>query len=227
MKIRGIIFDLDGTLLNTLGDLTAAINHALGERGRLSQSIVRRLVGNGVPKLVSRALNTVGGREPDCDDKPDGFDGCLERFTKYYDVHNADTTAPYDGISQMLVDVKARGIRTAIVTNKYDGAARALKEKFFDGVDVVVGAAPDVAPKPAPGGTLKAIAAMGLTVRDCVYVGDGETDVATARNCGLPVVAVTWGFRDRDKLSELRPDFMIDSPNELVQALERATDMRA
>ncbi len=222
MKIRGIVFDLDGTLLNTLGDLTAAVNHALGGRGRLLEDEVRKLVGNGVPKLIGRALNVVGGREADSIERPDGYDECLKSFTEYYDVHNADLTAPYDGTLQMLSGVKARGLRTAIVTNKYDGAARALKARFFEGVDIIVGALPDIPPKPAPDGTKKAVAEMGLNTSDCVYVGDGETDIATAKNCGMPVVAVTWGFRDREQLLPLDPNFIIDRPSELLQTLERA-----
>ncbi|MDE7464727.1 MAG: HAD-IA family hydrolase [Clostridiales bacterium] len=222
MKDRAVIFDLDGTLLNTLDDLTAAVNHALNGSGTLDVPCVRKLVGNGVPKLISRALNVVAGRTPDSADRPDGFDECLKSFTEYYNVHSADMTAPYDGVAELLREVKNRGARTAIVTNKYDGAAQKLKERFFKTVDIVIGATPDIRPKPAPDGTLKAIAALGVDKAKCVYVGDGETDVATAKNCGIPVVAVTWGFRDREELEPLAPDYIIDSPTELVQTLEKA-----
>lgn len=222
MKIRGIIFDLDGTLLNTLGDLTAAVNHAIAGRGRLDETAVRRLVGNGVPKLISRVLNVLDGRAADDAARPDGFDACLKSFTEFYDVHNADLTAPYVGVTEMLLDVKSRGLRSAIVTNKYDGAAQTLKARFFESVDVAVGASPDILPKPAPDGTLKAIKTLGLKLYECIYVGDGETDVATAKNCGIPVVAVTWGFRDKSELVPLKPDFIIDSPAELVKTLETA-----
>lgn len=222
MKKRAVIFDLDGTLLNTLDDLTAAVNHALNGRGALDVPCVRKLVGNGVPKLISRALNVVAGKAPDGTDRPDGFDECLESFTEYYNVHSADMTAPYDGIAEMLQAAKERGARTAIVTNKYDGAAQKLRERFFKTVDIVIGATPDIRPKPAPDGTLKAIKSLGVDKSDCVYVGDGETDVSTAKNCGIPVVAVTWGFRDREELEPLAPDHIIDSPSELVATLEKA-----
>lgn len=222
MKNRAVIFDLDGTLLNTLDDLTAAVNHALGRVGKLDVPRVRKLVGNGVPKLISRALNVAVGLAPDSNDRPDGFEGCLASFTEYYNVHSADMTAPYEGIVQMLQAVKASGAKTAIVTNKYDGAAQKLKEKFFKTVDVAIGATPDIRPKPAPDGTLKAIKLLGVDKSSCVYVGDGETDIATAKNCGIPVVAVTWGFRDREELEALAPDYIIDRPTELVPALEKA-----
>lgn len=218
--IKAVIFDLDGTLLNTLDDLTAAVNHALAEKGKLEVAVVRKLVGNGVPKLISRALNTVAGREADSDDRPDGFDITLARFTEYYNVHSADMTAPYVGVEKMLADVKALGLRTAIVTNKYDGAAQKLKQRFFGDVDIVVGAMPDIRPKPAPDGTLKAMEMLGVKKEDCVYVGDGETDVATAENCGIPMIAVSWGFRDREQLAALRPDRIIDSPLELAAVIK-------
>ena len=229
MKINTIIFDLDGTLLNTLDDLTAAVNHALGAfgLGALDVNRVRRYVGNGVPKLMERALYYIDtGVEPDLDggayaDKAK-LDACLAVFTEYYDKHNADLTAPYAGVAQMLDAVKAKGLKSAIVTNKYDGAAQALKAVFFKSVDAVVGAREGVRPKPSPDGVYKALEILGADKTRAVYVGDGETDVATAKNAGMPVVAVTWGFRDRDVLQKLSPDFMIDAPSELLPALAAA-----
>lgn len=229
MKIDAVIFDLDGTLLDTLGDLTSAVNHALGACGFdiFDRERVRRYVGNGVPKLIDRALRfAVYGQEPSEDDGAfcdrGLFDKCLAAFTEYYDAHNADTTAPYAGIADMLGVVKARGLKSAIVTNKYDGAAQALKNKFFGAVDVVVGAAPDIRPKPAPDGVYKALSIIGSDVSRAVYVGDGETDVETAKRCGMPVVAVSWGFRDRAMLKSLGPNFLIDAPRELLPTLEKA-----
>lgn len=221
MAIKAIIFDLDGTLLNSLDDIADAVNHALKRVGRPPLAIerVRRFVGNGVPKLIERAL------EYTCEDGGDAqrnFDECLKRFKEYYDVHNADKTRPYDGTADMLRAVSALGIKTAINTNKYEGAAIALKDKFFRHADVVVGAAADVRPKPSPDGALKALSMLGVSEADAVYVGDGETDIATARNCGLMSVAVTWGFRDRAELEALKPDFIIDAPSELIETLEEA-----
>lgn len=224
MSIRAVIFDLDGTLLDTLDDLTDAIDYALNklDRASLSRECVRRFVGNGVPKLIERALAFTAG-DGGAAQESKRFDECLKLFTEYYDVHNADKTKPYDGAVEMLRAVKSRGIRTAIVTNKYDGAAQALKKRFFDSVDAVVGAMDGVRPKPAPDGVNKALGILGEPASRAIYVGDGETDIATARNCDMPVVAVTWGFRARDVLEGLRPDYIIDSPDELIKALDMGT----
>lgn len=224
--IDSVIFDLDGTLLNTLSDLTAATNHALAAFGQrqLDEARVRRYVGNGVPKLIERALYfTETGDEPDFErgnGRGELFSPCLAVFTEYYDKHNADLTAPYDGVAEMLSAVKAAGYRSAIVTNKYDGAAQALKAKFFNDVDTLVGAAEGIRPKPAPDGVKLALERIGSTRDRAVYVGDGDTDIATARNCGMPVIAVAWGFRDRDYLLRLGPDYLIDSPDRLLPLLK-------
>lgn len=230
-KVDTVIFDLDGTLLDTLDDLTAAVNHALGAFGYapFDRSRVRRYVGNGVPKLIDRALHFAQtGCEPDLEngafEDRRTANACLAVFTEYYDKHNADLTKPYDGIDNMLQAVKERGFKTAIVTNKYDGAAQALKQRFFGCVDTVVGAREGIRPKPAPDGVFAALRALGADKTRAVYVGDGETDIATAKNCGIPVIAVTWGFRDEKQLKSLGPDFLINSPNELIPTLDRLTN---
>lgn len=219
MKIKAIVFDLDGTLLDTLGDIADAMNYALNSVGRQSIALdrVRRFVGNGVPKLVERALEYT--RADGAAQNTECLDECLERFTGYYDKHNADKTKPYDGVPEMLRAIKAHGLSTAINTNKYYGAACALKERFFNDVDVVVGASPDIRPKPSPDGAQKALRTLGVSAANAIYVGDGETDIATARNSGLLIAAVTWGFRDRAELEALKPDWIIDAPNELVPML--------
>lgn len=228
MMLRAVIFDLDGTLLDTLDDLTAAVNHALGAfgMGALDRVRVRRYVGNGVPKLIERVLYYVTtGNEPDLDNGTFEdralFNACLAEFTEYYNEHNADLTRPYDGVAEMLCGVKTKGLKTAIVTNKYDGAAQALKSRFFESVDIVVGARGGIRPKPASDGVYCALEALGVDKTQAVYVGDGETDIATAKNCGMPVIAVAWGFRDRTVLEGLAPDFIIDTPSELNGVLEK------
>lgn len=228
MMLRAVIFDLDGTLLDTLDDLTAAVNHALGAfgLGALDRVRIRRYVGNGVPKLIERVLYYVTtGNEPDLDNGNLSdralFNACLAVFTEYYNEHNADLTRPYDGIAEMLCGVKASGLKTAIVTNKYDGAAQALKNRFFADADIVVGARDGIRPKPAPDGVYYALEALGVDKSQAVYVGDGETDIATAKNCGMLVIAVAWGFRDRKVLEGLAPDFIIDTPSELIDVLEK------
>ncbi len=213
-KIKAVIFDLDGTLLNTLDDLTDAINYALENLGRptLDIAVVRQLVGNGVPKLVERALDRTGGKRGD-------GERCLELFKEYYGAHGADKTRLYDGVEDALISLKARGIKTAVVTNKYDEAARELKKKFFDCVDFVVGTRDGIRPKPSTDGVEYALKTLDVDPKNAVYVGDGETDIATAKNSRLPVIAVTWGFRDKSLLETLVPDRIIDSPSEIASAV--------
>lgn len=224
-KLQAVIFDLDGTLLDTLDDLTAATNYALSRfgYGAFDKDRVRRYVGNGVPKLIERALcyATTGCEPTESGGFSDRalFDACLAIFTEYYGEHSADLTAPYDGVTELISELKRRGIKTAIVTNKYEAAAKALKARFFAGIDAVVGAADDIRPKPAPDGVYKALGVLGVDKSRCVYVGDGETDMKTAKNCGISVVAVTWGFRDERVLRAFEPDRIIHKPSELLAAL--------
>ncbi len=227
--IDTVIFDLDGTLLDTLDDLTSAVNHSLKTfgYGEFDRNRVRRYVGNGVPKLMERALYfATTGEEPDLEngtfDDRSLFNACLAVFTEYYDKHNADLTKPYDGIPELLDRVKACGLKSAIVTNKYEGAAKELKERFFGTVDVVVGARPGIRPKPAPDGVNEALRSLGSAAEKAVYIGDGETDMKTAAACGMPVVAVTWGFRDENVLRTFDPDCVINSPDEFFGALRNA-----
>lgn len=219
-RIKAVIFDMDGTLLDTLDDLAAAVNHALRLLGRdaLPRERVRRFVGNGVKKLVERALfYTERGTETG-EGVPDKFDDCLAAFAEYYKAHDGNTRL-YDGVAEMLDALRARGIKIAVVTNKFDEGAQLLKAKFLPNVDCVVGTTDGIRPKPATDGVDRALGILGASAAEAVFVGDGETDIATARNAGLPVVAVTWGFRDRELLECLGPDIMIDSPDGLLPAL--------
>lgn len=226
MFIDSIIFDLDGTLLDTLDDLTAAVNHALTAFAlpTMTRAQIRRYVGNGVPKLIERAVYFASvGCEPNLDGSNDCdralVSACLALFTEYYDKHSSDHTEPYDGVAEMLAAVKDLGLKSAIVTNKYDGAARELKNIFFPTVDLIIGAQDGIRPKPSPDGVNKALAILNSAPSRSVYVGDGETDMKTAAACGMPVVAVTWGFRDENVLRTFDPDFIIDDPSELLGAL--------
>ena len=226
MMIDTIIFDLDGTLLDTLDDLTAAVNHALTAflLQTITRAQARRFVGDGVKKLIERAVYFAStGDEPDLGGRNDCdfslVSACLALFTEYYDKHSSDMTAPYAGVSEMLAAVKDHGLKSAIVTNKYDGAARELKDIFFPTVDVIIGLKDGIRPKPSPDGVLAALSLLGSDKTRAVYVGDGETDMKTALACGMPVVAVTWGFRDESVLREFNPDFIIDKPSELFDAL--------
>lgn len=218
--IKAVIFDLDGTLIDTLDDLTDAVNVALCNlsRPKIDRETTRKFVGNGVGKLVLRALWYGEGKL--CEDAHPDYDKALSDFTAYYDKHSADKTRLYDGIEEMLGEVASLGLKTAVVTNKYDGAAQALKSKLFPEVNCLVGLAEGINPKPATDGVDKALEILGVKRDEAVYVGDGEVDVATAKNAALPMIAVTWGFRDRKVLEGLYPDKIIDSPSELISILK-------
>ena len=207
------IFDLDGTLLDTLADLAASCNYALRTHGMPEHSIddVRRFVGNGVRKLMERAI-------PDGEANPD-FEATFATFREYYMHHSLDTTKPYPGIMDTLVELKARGCRLAVVSNKMMAATVELCKHFFpDTIEVAIGEkeAEGIKKKPAPDTVLAALKQLGVSGEDAVYVGDSDVDLATARNSGLPCISVLWGFRDRDFLLDHGATTFITSPKELL-----------
>lgn len=215
-KITTVIFDLDGTLLNTLEDLKDAVNHALTQFGYPVKSLeqVRLSVGNGVAKLIERVLP--GGME-----NPD-FEPCLNAFREYYSRHLQDRTEPYPGIPEALSMLKERGYRLGIVSNKFDAAVKRLREDYFpDTIAVAIGESSDVRKKPAPDCVYKAMEELRCTKEQTVYVGDSDVDVATAHNSGLKCIGVTWGFRDAQVLGEAGADWIIQEPGELPDILGR------
>lgn len=192
---RAVIFDLDGTLLNTLDDLAASTNAALRQFGYPERTVeeVRRFVGNGVRLLMVRALPQ-GEKTP-------RFEEILAYFRQHYAAHCREATAPYPGIPALLARLRERGVRVAVVSNKFDAAVKDLCRAYFGGeVEVAVGESPAVAKKPAPDAVLAAMRELGVSPADTVYVGDSEVDVETARRSGLPCISVLWGFRDRAEL---------------------------
>lgn len=214
-NITTLIFDLDGTLLNTLEDLRAAVNHALSRYGYpvKSPEEVRLSVGNGVAKLMERVLP--GGLE-----NPD-FEPCLEAFRRYYSEHLQDQTAPYPGIPEVLADLSAKGYRLGIVSNKFDAAVKQLREDYFpDTISVAIGESAGVRKKPAPDCVYKAMEELNCREEEAIYIGDSDVDVATAHNSGLRCIGVTWGFRDRQVLTEAGADWIIQEPVELPTLLE-------
>jgi len=214
--MKAILFDLDGTLLDTLDDLAAAVNVALTARGypERSRAEVRRFVGNGVRRLMELAVpEGVSGAE---------FESCFEEMRAYYADHSAIATAPYAGVLEMLAELKVRGTPMALVSNKPDGPVADLAEQYFPGMfSVTVGDSPSRARKPAPDMPLYALERLGVSREEAIYIGDSEVDIQTARNAGLPVVSVTWGFRDREELEKLSPDYLVDTPEELLSLLEK------
>lgn len=206
------IFDLDGTLLDTLSDLAAAVNYALRTHGMPEYSIddVRRFVGNGVRKLMERAI-------PDGAANPQ-FDETFATFRQYYMAHSLDTTRPYEGIPEALAALKARGCRLAVVSNKMMAATQELCQHFFpDTIEVAIGEneAEGIRKKPAPDTVFAALKALGVGKEGAVYVGDSDVDIETARNSGLPCISVLWGFRDRDFLIQHGAKTFISDPGNL------------
>ena len=208
------IFDLDGTLLDTLQDLANSVNYALRQHGMPEHSIddIRRFVGNGVRLLMERAIPD-GARNPQ-------FEATFATFRQHYMQHSLDTTRPYDGIPEMLRELKARGCKLAVVSNKMMAATQELIRHFFPEIEVAIGEheAAGIRKKPAPDTVFEALRQLNhgdgsldpSSQGDCdqenrphdpaVYVGDSDVDLETARNSGLPCISVLWGFRSREFL---------------------------
>ena len=212
--IKGVLFDLDGTLLDTLEDLYQSVNAALTacgfpERTRME---VRSFVGNGVRNLMVRSV-------PDGEENPK-FEECFQKFREHYAAHLNDHTAPYAGIMELLAELKEKGIPTAVVSNKSDAAVKELcRETFGDLVPLAIGESERVKKKPAPDTVIEAAAEIGVPLKDCVYVGDSEVDLATAENAGIPCVSVSWGFRDKELLESLGAKTLLDTVAELRDCL--------
>ena len=214
MMYTTVIFDLDGTLLDTLGDLCDAVNTALSAHGHPQRTIeeIRRFVGNGIRSLVARSLP--------CGEDTPHFEEILADFRAYYAAHAEVKTAPYAGVRELLLRLREAGVRVAVVSNKFESAVEALCRRYFDDlVEVAIGDRPDRARKPAPDGVYAALASLGEGKESAVLVGDAETDVATARAAGIPCVAVLWGFRDRDQLTEAGATCFAETADELEKIL--------
>lgn len=210
-KHTTVLFDFDGTLLYTVKDLADAVNYALEKHAYPTHSVktIQGFVGNGVATLVARAIP--GGTE-----NPD-YAAALAQFKAFYALHSMDNTAPYEGIQEMLTELKAQGRKMAIVTNKYQVAAEELRRRFFDDtVPLIVGDLEGRERKPAPDAAYLAMELLDAKKEDCVYVGDTEVDMQTAANAGIDFVACAWGYRTRRQLEELGIPLIADTPAELV-----------
>ena len=203
----GILFDLDGTLLDTLEDLADAVNHTLAafDYPQRSREEIRRFVGNGARRLIEQAAPTGGD-----------VDGVLEAFQKYYREHCQIKTKPYDGILEAL-KILGQKYSLAIVSNKPDAAVKTLCPQYFPGI-YARGESVDCPRKPAPDMVLKAMETIG--VERCIYVGDSEVDVLTAQNAGVPCLSVLWGFRDREEMEAVGGDHFCLDPWDLPKAIE-------
>lgn len=211
-----IIFDLDGTLINTIDDLGQACNHALSACGYPTHKIedYPRLVGNGINKLIERAL-------PESDRNEETVMQLRAFFVPYYDEHNCDLTHPYDGIPALLETLKQQGHTLAVASNKYQAATEKIVAKLFPGIfDVVLGERENVARKPDPQIVWDIVEAIGRkgeeAIEDALYIGDSLVDADTAKAAKLPFVACTWGFCTREQLMTAQAHYMADHPKEIL-----------
>lgn len=213
------IFDLDGTMLDTLQDLADSVNYALRQHGMPEHSIddIRRFVGNGVRLLMERAV-------PDGAENPQ-FEVTFATFRQHYMKHSLDTTRPYEGISELIHELKARGCKMAVVSNKMMAATQDLVRHFFPDIEVAIGEneAAGIRKKPAPDTVFEALRQLGYPptshpspLTSVVYVGDSDVDLATARNSGIPCISVLWGFRDRDFLLAHGATTFVEHPLDIL-----------
>lgn len=217
MKTEAIIFDLDGTLLNTLEDLADSTNFALDKLSYPPHSTeeIKSFVGNGVAKLIERAIPN-GRKNPD-------FDKCLNIFKKHYSQNMYNKTRPYDNIINLLTELKNKNYKLAVVSNKFDSAVKELCEKYFpDLIDIAIGEneAMGIKKKPAPDTVLQVLDILKIDSLQAIYVGDSDVDIMTAKNSNMRCISVTWGFRDREFLIKNNAEIIIDKPKEIIDYLD-------
>ena len=216
MQCRLAIFDLDGTLLDTLEDLKQSTNFALRTLGYPERTLeeVRRFVGNGIRLLIERSAPEGASK--------DDVDALHQCFTAHYEQHCADHTAPYPGICALLRTLRARGIKTAVVSNKADYAVQILCETYFAGLlDFAVGERPGIQKKPAPDAVNAVLEKLHVARDDAIYIGDSEVDVQTAQRAKMRCVCVTWGFRSAAVLKEAGAQTLADTAKALEAQLLR------
>lgn len=209
-----VIFDLDGTLLDTLEDLTDAVNYALGAYSMQLRTIeeIRCFVGNGVRNLMLQAVP--GGEE-----NPK-FEEVFSLFREYYGEHCNDKTGPYTGVVELMAKLQEKGYVMGIVSNKIDSAVKELNSMYFaDYIQVAIGEREGVQRKPAPDTVFAALQELGKKKENAIYIGDSEVDLATARNVGIPCISVLWGFRDKEFLEERGADMYAKIPEDILRFL--------
>ena len=210
------IFDLDGTLLDTLGDLCASVNFALRKFGFPERTIdeVRAFIGNGVVKLMERST-------------PDGIDSdtqqrCLDTFRKYYLQHMSDTTAPYSNVTELISELRKKGVKIAVVSNKLHPAVEDLCESYFPGlIDKAIGVSVEEERKPSPINVIKTMELYEADADNCIYIGDSEVDVQTAHNAKIKCIGITWGFRTKEELLSAGCDFIAYTAKEVKELILR------
>lgn len=214
-KKKLIIFDLDGTLIDTIQDLNIAINVALKKYGFPTVALdkTRRDIGNGVKKLIERSLPS------DIDKKT--YDDVFKTFKEYYVLHYFDNSFPYPGIKDILLELKARGYRLAVLSNKFNEGANKLVNFYFESIfDLIIGQLENYRPKPYSDLTNLLLLKLGVSKEDSLYIGDTEVDYLTAKNAGIDVILESYGYRTKKQLLELTDaKLIIDSSEDLLKIL--------
>jgi len=213
-KYDTIVFDFDGTLLDTLKDLTGSVNFVLNKYGFPGRNIdeIRKFVGNGVEQLIELSI-------------PEGlnndkYEECLVDFRNHYSENMENNTDSYEGINEMLEQLSKEGYKIGVASNKFDKALKELNKSYFgEYIKVAIGQSENIRKKPAPDIVFKVLQELGSTVDKAIYVGDSEVDVKTAKNSGLTCVGVTWGFRDEEVLQREGADYIIDKPLQLLKLI--------
>lgn len=215
MKYDAILFDMDGTVVDSLQDICDAVNHAMRhyDLPEFEPEQIKPQLGYGAWQLLRRVLPA---------DAADTFvDEVLEYYKPYYAEHTGDKTRPYAGVLPMMERLRAQGLRLAIISNKPDSAVQPLVTSYFaDLVDLAVGETPAVRRKPWPDMIESAARRLGVDMKRCLYVGDSEVDIDTAKNAGIDCAAVTWGFRSREELVRAGATVIVDTPEKLTAYIE-------
>lgn len=211
---KTLIFDLDGTLLDTLADLHNGVNHALKKYGYIENSLekTRKSIGNGLKLLIKRSL-------PD-DTSEEAVDSVLQEMKQYYALHSHEKTKPYDGILELIAKLKQDGYQLAVVSNKADYILRDLVPYYFgEQIPVIIGESPELKRKPAPDMVFEALRRLDSAPEDAIYIGDSEVDLETAKNAGLPCLSVCWGFRSKELLMEHGAQILCSNCGQLYSVL--------
>lgn len=214
MKYKVAVFDMDGTILNTLQDLMDSTNYSLAKNDMPTRTYeeIRMFVGNGIKKLIQRAVPENSSEQQ--------IEKVFKDFNEHYKIHCADKTCAYQGIPEAIKELKNAGIKTAVVSNKADYGVQELVEIYFKGLfDVAIGETEGIAKKPAPDMVLKALKELNVSQKQAVYIGDSDVDFHTAQNSNLDFIGVDWGFRGRAFLEKLGAKTIIDNANELVELI--------